>query len=308
MHKRGIAVLLLFMAAAFLHAGKHTNFGAKISFDFGARTLEEVSALYDELLDILGTSYKLEERYEPRRDSYFHWFERWTYLDRSNRLDGQDFAILMNFHAGQKSPFPYMRKSSVQGSLCFEEFFVLLDERPSTYYAFQRNVMLKIMTFAEKNGIGITGFERTNFIFNSGPLPYFGPEIHFDFNGRADEEALNFYEKLADNLSHKYTLVYKELDFRGNYSCLFSNGWDMKSIRLRFSPRSDETQEDAFVSFVLYKNHTESAAETMAAYRDFQKGMLLAIKSFAEERNVKVMGCSSGEQPMNMDFMAGASY
>ncbi|MDE6737222.1 MAG: hypothetical protein K2J50_06975, partial [Treponemataceae bacterium] len=64
-------------------------------------------------------------------------------------------------------------KSSVQGSLCFEEFFVLLDERPSAYYAFQRNVMLKIMTFAEKNGIGITGFERTNFIFNSGPLPYF---------------------------------------------------------------------------------------------------------------------------------------
>ena len=28
----------------------------------------------------------------------------------------------------------------------------------------------------------------------------------------------------------------------------------------------------------------------MAAYRDFQKGMLLAIKSFTEERNVKVTG------------------
>ena len=93
-----------------------------------------------------------------------------------------------------------------------------------------------------------------------------------------------------------------------SYGYLFSNGWDMKSIRLRFSSGSDETQEDAFVSFVLYKNHTESAAEIMAAYRDFQKGMLLAIKSFAEERNVKVTGCSSGESDLNMDFMAGASY
>lgn len=297
MHKKGITVLLLFMAAAFLYAGKHADLGANISFDFGERTLEEVSAFYDELLDILGGSYELEERYEPRRDSYFHRFERWTYLDRSYRLDGQDFAILMYFYARQKSPFPYIRKSSVQGSLCFVEFFVLLDERPAAYYAFQRNVMLKIMAFAERNGIDITEFERTNFIFNSGPLPYSGPEIHFDFSGRTGEEALKFYEELADMLSHKYTLVYKERDFRGNYSYLFSNGWDMKSIRLRFSPESGEVQEDAFVSLVLYKDHTESDAQITAAYRDFQKGMLFAIKSFAEERNVKVTGCYSGEQP-----------
>lgn len=295
MHKKGIVVLLLFMAAAFLYAGKHTNLGAKISFDFGERTLEEVSAFYDELLDMLGGSYELEERYEPRRDSYFHWLERWTYLDRSNRLDGQGFAILMNFHAEQKSPFPYIRKSSVQGSLCFEEFFVLLDEHPAAYYAFQRDVMLKIMAFAEKNGIDITGFERTNFIFNSGSLPYFGPEIHFDFSGRTDEEALKFYEELADKLSHKYMLVYKELDLRGNYSYLYSNGWDMKSIRMRFSQGNDEVQEDVFVSLVLYKDHTESAAEIMVAYKDFQKGMLLAIKSFAEECNVKITDCSSGK-------------
>ncbi len=62
MLKRGIAALLLFMAAAFLHAGKHTNLGAEISFDFGERTLEEVSAFYEDLLDVLGDEYELEKR------------------------------------------------------------------------------------------------------------------------------------------------------------------------------------------------------------------------------------------------------
>ncbi len=62
MLKRGIAVLLLFMAAAFLHAGKHTILGPEISFDFGERTLEEVSAFYEDLLEILGDDYKVEKR------------------------------------------------------------------------------------------------------------------------------------------------------------------------------------------------------------------------------------------------------
>ncbi len=239
--------------------------------------------------------------------SYFRKIARWTSCKYSYRLDGGDCAILIDFYAAQKSPFPYVRKDSVEGCITFCEFFVLLDERPSAYYAFQRNVMLKIMAFAEKNGIGITGFKRTNFIFNSGPLPYSGPEIHFDFSGCASEEARKFYEKLADMLSLKYTLVYKEIDFRGNRVYLFSNGWDMKSIQLHFSPENATTQEDAYVYLILYKDHRESSAEITAAYRNFQKGMLLSIKSFAEERNVKVTGCSGGESDLKMDFMAGAA-
>lgn len=305
--KKITAVLLLFMATAFLYAGNHTNLGTEISFDFGACTLEEVSEFYEELLDILGDEYELEKRSDVSKRSYFHKTARWTSCNYSYRLNGGDCAILIDFYAAQKCPFPYVRKDSVKGNITFCEFFVLLNERPSAYYVFQRNVMFKIMAFAKKNDINVTGFERTNFIFNSGPLPYSGQEIHFDFGRRTSEEARKFYEELAETLSLKYMLVYKELDFRGNYSYLFSNGWDMKSIQLHFSPENDTPLENISVYLILYKDHTESPPEILAAYRDFQKGLLLAIKSFAEEHNVKIASYSSGKSDLKMDFFAGAS-